>query len=168
MATCAACGSGILWGGKRDGDLRYCNDKCLQRGLLQTAANQIPAEVVQQQLRIFHRGPCPQCNGDGPVDVHTGYRIWSVLVLTSWKANPHIGCRSCGLQGQALDLLFSLVLGWWGIPWGLIMTPVQVVRTIIWMLKPPDPLTPSPELVRVVRNVLAARTATVTGPSAER
>lgn len=164
MATCAACGSSILWGGKRDGDLRFCNDKCLQRGFLQTAAIQIPAEVVQQHLRAFHRGPCPRCNGDGPVDVHMGYRIWSVLVLTSWKGNPHVGCRSCGLKGQAFDLVFSLVLGWWGIPWGLIMTPVQIVRTVICMVRPPDPLTPSAQLESVIRNVLAAQAAAATAP----
>lgn len=28
MAKCGYCGTTILFGGKKDGDLRFCNDEC--------------------------------------------------------------------------------------------------------------------------------------------
>jgi hypothetical protein len=155
MAACAACGGTILFGGKRDGEHRYCNEECFQRGILLTIASQVPSDVVRQHMRHLHRGPCPQCQGAGPVDVHLGYRVWSAILVTSWRSNPRVGCRSCGLKGQVRDVLFCLVLGWWGIPWGFIMTPIQTIRNVVAMLKPPDPFTPSEQLEKVVRTSLA-------------
>ena len=32
MATCASCGTTILFGGKKIGDKRFCDDKCAARG----------------------------------------------------------------------------------------------------------------------------------------
>jgi hypothetical protein len=54
------------------------------------------------------------------------------------------------------DSALSLALGWWGFPWGLIVTPVQIARNITGMLKGPDPLAPSAKLERAVRMNIAA------------
>lgn len=159
MAKCAACGSTILFGGKRNGDSRYCNHQCHDRGALLAIAGQIPAEVVRERVLAIHRGACPDCGGGGPVDVHTGYRVWSALLLTSWKSLPHVCCRSCGIKSQALDALFSLVLGWWAFPWGFVVTPIQVGRNVVAMLRTPDPLTPSAQLETCVRVALAGQVA---------
>ena len=43
---------------------------------------------------------------------------------------PQISCRRCGLKSQAAGAAFPLVLGWWGFPWGLVVTPVQIGRNI--------------------------------------
>ena len=89
-------------------------------------------------------------------------QVWSALVLTSWKNEPQISCRSCGRKQQVLSLVISLVAGWWGFPWGLIMTPVQVIRNLRGIFGGPDPLQPSPQLeqavrVSIARQALAAR-----------
>src|SRR5262249_42160585 len=78
------------------------------------------------------------------------------VVLTSWVSRPQISCRSCGMKSQAGGALFSLVLGWWGFPWGLVMTPVQVGRDIAGLAKGPDPMKPSPQLEKMVRMNMAA------------
>ena len=83
------------------------------------------------------------------------YRIWSALVLTQWNNRPHVCCRSCGVKSQLGDMLFSLALGWWGFPWGLIMTPVQITRNIIAMVKDRGESGPSAQLENVVRIGLA-------------
>ena len=156
MARCDACGSTILFGGSRHGDLRYCNDKCLQRGLLIANSQLIPQEVVQRRVWEVHQGNCPKCQGRGPVDVHNSYKVWSMVLLTTWQTEPQLSCRACGVKSQAGNLLFSLVLGWWGFPWGLIMTPVQVTRNLLGMFRSPDPLKPSPSLEKIVRMSLAS------------
>lgn len=157
MAKCATCGTTILFGGARDGVLRFCNEKCQQQGVVLSVAGQVPPELVQRQALQVHRGPCPKCGGEVPVDVHLGYRIWSALFLTSWQSMQRVCCRSCGMKGQVLDALFSLALGWWGFPWGFIMTPVQVGRNIIGLMSGPDPAMPSARLEKVVRIVIASQ-----------
>lgn len=156
MAACGACGTTILFGGAKLGDERYCNGRCAQRGQLLSISRQIPPDVVGNSVSKVHRGACPKCHGPGPVDVHTSYRVWSALVLTRWQSSPQISCRSCGVKAQLGDALFSLVLGWWGIPWGLILTPVQIVRNLAGAMKNESETGPSPKLENAVRISLAA------------
>ena len=54
-------------------------------------------------------------------------------------------------------LLSSTLLGWWGFPWGLLVTPMQIARNISALTRRPDPLTPSPELLRAARIHIATQ-----------
>jgi len=157
MAKCDYCGTTILFGGKTDGDLRFCNDTCYRQGVLVGLSKQVPEEIVHKHVWNIHQGRCPKCGGDGPVDVHMSHRVWSLVLLTSWRSTPQVSCRSCGVKSQVGNTLFSLVLGWWGIPFGLVMTPVQVGRNIVDMFKGPDPAKPSARLETVVRMTIAER-----------
>ncbi len=152
LDRCAKCGQTILFGGVRDGGLKYCSQKCQTEGVLQNA---IPEELVWERTASIHAGDCPQCGGPGPVDVHTSHRVWSALVLTSWSDRPHLVCRSCGVKAQASDAAISLVAGWWGFPWGFLYTPIQLVKNFRGMLRPPDPTQPSQKLESQVRLLLA-------------
>jgi len=171
MAACSACNTTILFGGVREGEQRFCNDECRYKGYLLTVAREIPSGTLDQQIRSVYHGTCPRCQGPGPVDVHISYRVWSALLMTSWRNQPRMSCRSCGTKAQLGDMTFSLLLGWWGFPWGLIMTPVQVVRNIIALFSRRHAEAPSAELGRLVSMDMAARIierrmATATAPAA--
>ena len=156
MARCDYCGSRILFGGARDGDLRFCNARCQQTGTLLKISRQIPDDVIQKRLWEVHQGRCPVCQGNGPVDVHTSHQVWSALVVTTWKSQPRISCRRCGIKSQVQGLLISLVAGWWGFPWGLIFTPVQIVRNLGGLFNGPEPMKPSAQLEKLVRMNVAS------------
>ena len=164
MAKCNYCGTTILFGGARDGELRYCNARCQQSGRLLAVSNQIPAAQIQEQLWKLHQGACPKCGGSGPVDVHKSYQVWSALVLTRWSSLVQVSCRSCGLKKQLADAGFSLLLGWWGFPWGLIVTPIQVGRNIWSATQPPEPTKPSPQLERALRLTIARQAVAARQP----
>ena len=155
MAKCDYCGSLILFGGARDGNLRFCNEKCQSAGGLLRLSSQIPEDVVQKQVWEVHQGICPACNGRGPVDVHTAHRVWSAILLTSWNSELKVSCRACGVKHQLTNMVICLVAGWWGFPWGLIVTPVQVIRNLVGVFRGPDPMKPSPQLERIVRMHIA-------------
>lgn len=159
MAACAFCNTTILFGGRRQGNQRFCNAECEQRGVVAQTANQLPAADVARYLGEVHRGACPRCQGPGPVDVHTSYRVWSALLMTSWSSRPTVSCQPCGTKRKLGDALFSLVLGWWGFPWGLVMTPVQVGRNLFGLTQRPNPAVPSATLERILRLQLAGRLA---------
>jgi hypothetical protein len=89
--------------------------------------------------------------------VHTSYRVWSALVVTQWSSRPNVCCRACGTRARLQDAGFSLVLGWWGFPWGLIWTPVQMFRNVAGILKSSDSSAPSTELKHLVRLQLASQ-----------
>ena len=163
MAQCDYCGSTILIGGTREGNRHYCGSACAVNGRAAALGSQVPSEVVRNETARLHGGPCPKCKGAGPVDVHTSYRVWSAAVLTRWSSHPQLCCRSCGNKARGVSAVYSLVLGWWGFPWGLLMTPVQVVRNLAGMFGGPDPRTPSPQLAGMVRTHLASRMAASRG-----
>jgi hypothetical protein len=54
---------------------------------------------------------------------------------------------------------FSLVLGWWGLPWGLLLTPVQIGRNLIGIARPPEASKPSAQLEKIIRMNIAANMA---------
>jgi hypothetical protein len=166
MAACAYCGTTIVFGGSRSGNLRYCNATCAQRGSLLALSRQIPEPVVQEKVFAVHQGHCPKCGGSGPVDVHTSYRVYSFLIMTRWVNTPQVSCRRCGLKQQMTAAAISLLLGWWGFPWGLIMTPVQIVRNLSGAFSGPDPLRPSATLDRLVRVNIASQSARPAAASA--
>jgi hypothetical protein len=160
MGACAYCGSRIWFGGVRDGDLRFCNEECHRKGIYLKFIDQLPEDFVAEQVRAAHRGKCPKCNGPGPIDVHKYHRVWSAIILTSWKTQPEICCRKCATGSQAKGLFTSLLLGWWGFPWGIIITPVQIVKNIGGMMGGPDPSKASPELEKLIKISLAQQILT--------
>jgi hypothetical protein len=117
----------------------------------------MPDEAIAEHVREVHAGACPKCGGPGPIDIHTSHTIWSALYLSSWRSKPEVCCRRCGTKAKIGGLAFSGVLGWWGFPFGLIMTPVQIVRNLGGIFSATDPHQPSPQLTEMVRAHLAAQ-----------
>lgn len=157
MAKCDYCGTRILFGGVKDEDLRFCNENCYQQGFLLAVADQVPEDIMSEHVSAVHQGDCPKCGGPGPIDVQTSHIVWSALVVTSWQSRPEVCCRSCGVKAKLGGALISGVVGWWGFPWGLIATPIQIGRNMFGLLSGPDPNIPSDQLANMVRINLAAQ-----------
>jgi hypothetical protein len=157
MASCAYCGNMILFGGVTQGDLRLCNMICQCNGGVLSAAATVPESAAPGLDRQIHFGPCPRCQGPGPVDDHNALWVWSALAFSRRGSQQHLACRRCAFKSQLGNLLFSAGLGWWGFPWSLMLTPVQVVRNMIGIVSPPDPSQPSLRLVQRARVQLASQ-----------
>lgn len=155
MAKCDSCGTFIVFGGVKSEGYRYCNDGCAQRGQAQQLTNAVPQELLERYIREVHHGNCPKCGGPGPIDVHTSHTCWSVLVMTSMNSKPQVCCRSCGVKSQIGATCTSALLGWWGFPWGLLFTPIQIVRNVKGIVVKPDHSVPSPQLQHLVKLELA-------------
>jgi hypothetical protein len=157
MAKCAYCGTTLLFGGKKEGNLRFCNDTCRQKGHVLLVASQVPDDVVKQHARDVYAGPCPKCKQRrGPVDVHTAHKVWSAIFMTSWSSAPQVSCRSCGVKAMLFGTTTSLLFGWWGIPWGILITPVQVAKNVWGLLRTEETKQPSRKLEQMVRMNLAS------------
>lgn len=155
--ACANCGTMILFGGHKLNGLRYCNDRCLEAGRVTQAADRVPAGLADEAVAGLHAGPCPQCGGPGPVDVHVAHSAWSAVVMTSWKSAPQVCCQRCGRAAKLKAIAFTGAFGWWGLPWRLIATPVQIGRNLVGLVAGPDPARPSAELRDIARRLVASQ-----------
>jgi len=167
MATCDVCGTWILFGPTRVAGRTYCGQNCVQNDFWQVAVQLVTDDEAEKETRSVHQGNCPVCHGPGPVDVHSSHKVYSALAFTRWSSHAVISCRSCARKRQAKHAAFSTLLGWWGFPFGLLITPVQVVRNLngILGITGPNPETPSPDLARAVRMTVAAGKRTGVGPA---
>jgi len=155
MKRCTHCGTTILFGGVNEDGRRYCNEGCHEAGKLALQSQRLPPEMVAEAVTKVVEGNCPVCGGSGPIDVFTSYRVLSAVVVTSWRNTPRISCRGCATKAQLLSTLYCFFLGWWGIPWGLVMTPIQIVRNLAGLSQGNDPSKPSELLESIVRTQLA-------------
>jgi hypothetical protein len=137
-------------GGVRAGDQRFCNNKCRQNAYILSVTKNVPSDVLDRKVEEVWRGNCPKCRGLGPIDVHKIYEVWSILVLTRWTTKSQVSCRSCASKRQLSGAAFSFVFGWWGFPWGLILTPVQITRNIVGVSRGPDSSRASDGLRKIV------------------
>lgn len=156
MARCGYCDSFIIFGGVKEEGVRFCSKNCLENGQAVLLSQKIPEDFVIEQMLALHSGPCLRCGMDnGPVDVHVAYKIWSLLYVSSWKSVPKISCRKCGVKSQVFGLVSSLILGWWNFPYGIFMTPVQIVRNIAGIARKHPSDMPSEQMEHAVRRHLA-------------
>ena len=164
MASCAHCSNWIIFDGKHFGRNVYCSDTCLKAGQLVQAGSRVNNDLVRQQADAIFGGECPKCSRRrGPVDIRKIHMVWSLLIITRWGTNVQLSCQSCAMMPQVGALAFCAVAGWWGFPWGLVMTPVQMVRNVGELLTRPK-REPSADLMNVVRLQLAAQAAATPPP----
>lgn len=153
--ACPTCNKSILFGGKKFEGVRYCSKKCLEEDELGRLARKIPDHQVEQYAAEIMDSLCPVCESEHHLDVHKSYFVYSVILMTSWETKLHLSCKSCAAKKQRKDFFSSFLLGWWGVPFGLIMTPVQLVKNLTAMAKSPDRSEPSEDLKSHARQILA-------------
>lgn len=136
MPRCSGCGTFILWGGIKSGEHRFCGPGCVSRAVKTVLADSLSDDQLEAYVSKMRNGPCPRCHGEGPVDVHTSHSAISFLIMTQWKSTPHMCCRRCGTRAQVTDLIVTALVGWWGFPWGLIATPLQIGRNLTGIFGP--------------------------------
>ena len=155
MRECKTCKSVFLFGGKEFDGKRYCSNECLNEARRKAEESRVPEEDVDDFAQSMRQDVCPLCQKRRGIEVHKSYDVLSFIILTRSKTNVHLCCRTCALKKQTVDFLGTLLLGWWGFPWGLIMTPIQLIRNICAMAFPPGKNGPSAELRNMARLGLA-------------
>jgi hypothetical protein len=155
MASCDQCGRSVLFGGKRLGDRFYCGANCAQFDAEIEFGRTLPDAQVRELMQRWRNEPCPQCQGPGPVDVRSSHKVHSFLFMTQWSSPQRVSCQPCARKRQLGHAFYSLLLGWWGFPWGLVMTPVQIGRNIAGMAGDKAAEHSTPEFEQLVRRSMA-------------
>lgn len=143
MATCDYCGASYRGGAMKEGPYRFCTGLCRDRGIkiLQNLKGVLD-EQMEASISRAHQGPCPLCNENANVDVHTSYRFRSALIYCSWQERSFVSCMECARKTQRDDLGFTVAAGWWSPP-GILITPFAIIFQFLEMRRRPDPARPS-------------------------
>ena len=155
--ACPTCSKTVLFGGIKEGYKKYCSKQCYEEGEINRIAESFPDQTVEAFSAIIYNGTCPQCDGPGPIDVHKSYFVYSFLISTNYRTNENVLCKSCATKQQWGDLIRSFFVGWWGLPFGLIITPIMIVTNIIAMFQNPHLKGPTKALNERSRLILAAQ-----------
>jgi hypothetical protein len=155
MPQCDYCGEGFRLFGMNRGRYRFCGGLCYERGAVLERLDQIAPAAVDAYIENTRTGQCPTCNRSARLNIYESHQVYSVLVYTRWSTEFHYCCQLCGRKRQREDLVTSLLVGWWGVPFGLIITPIQVLRNVMAMSRLSDET--SPRLARSARLQLAER-----------
>ncbi|MCR5888191.1 hypothetical protein LRS06_10525 [Hymenobacter sp. J193] len=106
------------------------------RGLAEAAQSSIEAQFkvldeagLHAYCAMIQEQPCPICQSSSqPLNATISYRVVSFIIMTTRKKEFAIACPPCldALNRQAT--ISSALLGWWGIPWGIIHTIRALIK----------------------------------------
>lgn len=131
-----------------------------QRGCPLPEVRTITEDEVREQALAVRNGACPQCRGkQSPVEVRTAHWVWSALLFTRYGRRTMLACRDCGRSASMKALGSSAALGWWGFPFGLLITPFKIGANIVELSRKdkPEPSHALEELVRAQLTQLTRR-----------
>lgn len=81
-------------------------------------------------------GACPRCGQACRARFSVEFaQVISFLVITFNRADTVEGCRACCLRFGLTRTLITLLVGWWGIPFGILFTPIALVKNIPALLR---------------------------------
>jgi hypothetical protein len=105
-----------------------------KRGLDSNLNSDIEAQTKELTLDelndfkgIISQLPCPECGmATSPLTGTIIREVKSFVILTIYKKTPLLLCQTCASKKRKKAMNITLLLGWWGIPFGLIRT-LQVI-----------------------------------------
>jgi len=153
--ACDFCGQQLGWGAVRTNDYEFCSQKCAEQGRIFDVLKTVPKAQLDDYVMRTHMSECSTCKKNKGIDAHPSYEVWSALVITRWTSSYKIQCVECAKSRQRNSLVFSLIAGWWGVPWGIFITPLQVIRNIGALRSAPKVGEPSAKFYKLATTHLA-------------
>jgi hypothetical protein len=80
-------------------------------------------EEIAVYCDIICNLPCPSCgSADEPLNATITAEVMSFVFFTQYKKSLKVGCPTCLDKANNAALTKTAIMGWWGIPWGIIKT----------------------------------------------
>ncbi|WP_447637561.1 hypothetical protein [Flavobacterium microcysteis] len=88
-------------------------------------------EELETYSKLLRELSCLVCgNHREQLNGTASHTVKSFVFVTSYRTKITIACESC-LDKKNNDAIRSTaLLGWWGIPWGVLKTPVYIYRNV--------------------------------------
>jgi hypothetical protein len=102
--------------------------------------------AIDSYISLIRNQPCPVCSSTAqPLNAIVIGSVKSFIILTHYKKKLMIACPSCLQQANQRATASTALMGWWGLPWGIIRTSQALFRNmkankVIRTDEPPDKL----------------------------
>ncbi len=88
-------------------------------------------EEIETCSELLRTLPCPICgNTNDKLNGTIAHTVKSFIIFTSSEIQPIIACPTCLDRKSNSVIISTILLGWWGIPWGIFKTPLYIYRNI--------------------------------------
>lgn len=88
----------------------------------------IDEKTLLEYCEVLRSLPCPICNSPyNKLNATITGTVTSFLVMTSYRKEIKIACPKCLDKLNDNAITKSALLGWWGLPWGIIRTPKAIL-----------------------------------------
>lgn len=89
-------------------------------------------EELEEYVSLIEKSSCPKCDLQfEKVNASKVHKVRSFIFMTSSDSNLYIACNTCISKEKNKQLILNLLLGWWGLPWGIIKTPIAISNHFI-------------------------------------
>jgi hypothetical protein len=124
--------------GLRPGVMEIIENEIIKRNLnlnilegVKAQNKEYSLEEIKELSQILRSLPCPLCGSktaklNGTI-MHTAK---SFIVFSFFRKEPIIGCPNCLDQKNKEAITSSALLGWWGIPAGILKTPFYIYNNL--------------------------------------
>lgn len=165
-AECDFCGNSAMSKPVIDSGQRFCRPRCLHAARISEAAVDLAEADITAVAQAIQDGLCPSCRQTGSlVEVRHYHRVMSFGVFTRYTKSSKLCCLECGRTENLKSFALTFLLGWWGMPFGILLTPTYLVANIGEMFERRRRGELSEGLVREARYQLAARALQPAGPA---
>ncbi|WP_295802081.1 hypothetical protein [Mucilaginibacter sp.] len=114
--------------------LELLKQEIARRGLTTDAAKadiltkEVNAEELAGHVETLRNLPCPICGSTGEkLNATIVSNVMSFIVFTHQSKEVKIACPRCLNKQNNNAMVKTALLGWWGIPFGLIRTPAALM-----------------------------------------
>ncbi|MGZ3871828.1 MAG: hypothetical protein ACXVJD_02855 [Mucilaginibacter sp.] len=106
-------------------------ERGLSDGVIKAAevqAEKTQPENIDDYTALLRSLPCPLCNKtDGKLNATITASVISFVFFTHYRKELKIGCPQCLNKQNNNAMIRTAILGWWGLPWGIIRTPQALI-----------------------------------------
>lgn len=121
---------------KNDEVVEIIKEEIVKRGLdsdlikiIDNQKKELTEAELNQLVTAVKKTACPICEQSfSPLQAAEIQKIRSILLVTNYSSTPMITCENCISKEKNKQLILNFLLGWWGFPWGLIRTPIALVK----------------------------------------
>lgn len=93
------------------------------KGAVAAQNTELSVEQIDAYCERIQNLECPQCrSSSSSLNGIVSAQVMSFIVITNYQKKLSIACESCLRKNLNSSLTTSLILGWWGLPWGIIRT----------------------------------------------
>jgi len=168
-SECDFCGNSAKSKPVLDGGQRFCRPRCLHAARISEAAVDLSEADITTAARAIQDGDCPTCRQSGSlVEVRFYHRVMSFGLFTRYTKSSKICCMKCGRKENLKSFALTFLLGWWGMPFGVLFTPTYLLANVGEMFERRRRGELSEELVREARYSLASQALQPAGPAGSR